>query len=189
MELYTKEYVKCIVTLASYHDHSVKQACYKHSNKTVEFYRAGPDVVNGSRYLRNRKFSINFNELNDIIEKIDLLCDPDAVRVIIQSDSKKRLICQINGQYGNWEMGYEKKSSTLKRKALVLNLDEEEDMEIEVMETERNTIADDYEPIEDGNKFQFKKTDNFQDIKSRLMELKRCIYQEYPSLRKETDEN
>lgn len=88
MELYSKEYVKCIVTLASYHDHSVKQACYKHSNKTVEFYRAAPDVVNGTSYLRNRKLSIHFDELNDVIEKMELLCDPDAVRVVIRSDPK-----------------------------------------------------------------------------------------------------
>lgn len=86
-------------------------------------------------------------------------------------------------------MGYEKKSAILKRKALVLNLDEEEDMEMEVVESATDAINNDYDPIDDGNKFQFKKTDNFQDIKSRLMELKRNIYEQYPALRKEIYEN
>ena len=183
MDVYTKERVTCVKTLASYTDDSVKQVCYRPISKTVEIYRAAPDVKYGTRFLRNAKFSIDWNELNDDIEKLDSLQDPLAVMILIATSHDKRLIFRRNETYGNRDMGYEMRSSVHKRTPLLVDLDEE-DLDAEKLLPEKHQCEMEliYDPM-GNNCLHFKRSNDFEEIKTRLIEFRRKVCEEYPKLR------
>ena len=126
MEVYHKQNVYCIVNIAHYEDLSVKQVCFDPVTKEVQIYRACPDVEDGYRYMRLSKFVFDFKDLDNVINNMPLLKDQDETTIELAVKPNKRLVFALNENFGNWELGYQKKRAIQKRKAVVADLSEDD---------------------------------------------------------------
>lgn len=177
--------VSCITTLANYVDLSVRQVCYNYKTKQVEFDKAAPDVEDAYRFFRSMKFSTDFDTLDEIIEKMRVLGDNEVVLVPIIVKFDHRLVFQYDEKYGNWQMGYQKKSSVEKGKAVVVDLDNDDvESEVGVCQEKRKDvdIALKYDDMSFMDQHKFKRNDDFEEIANHLVEFQHMVYNEYPNL-------
>ena len=184
MELYQKQNVVAITNIAYYDDLSVKQVCFDPVSKEVQIYKAGPDVEGGFRFFRLSKFTFEFKDLDAVINNMSTLKDNDELLVELSVKATKRLVFAFNEQYGNWELGFQKKKPVQKRKAVVVDLSQDDidqspgngNLRIELLKP-------DYDCMMNFECIKFKKCENFEFMIDRLMEFRREVLDEYPNLR------
>ena len=184
MELYHKQNVVAITNIAYYDDLLVKQACFDPNTKEVQIHKACPDVEGGFRFFRLSKFAFDFKDLDAVINNMSSLKDSDEVLVELSVKPAKRLVFQFNEQYGNWELGFQKKKPVQKRKAVVVDLsqdDVEEPMSSGNLRVE--LLKPDYDEMLKYESIKFKKHENFDFMIDRLLEFRREVFDEYPNLR------
>ena len=185
MELYHKQNVCCIVNLAHYDNLSVKQACFDPISKEVQIHRACPDVEDGYRFMRLSKFVFDFKDLDAVINNMPLLKDNDELIVELSIKPNKRLVFALNEQFGNWELGFQKKTIQ-KRKAVVVDLSEDDieqgvstqkNLRVEVMKPDYECNMGKYDSI------KLKKNEDFEYMIDHLLEFRKEVLDEYPILR------
>ena len=187
MELYHKQNVSHITTIAVYEDGSCKQICYDPTSKEVQFYRACVDVEGGCRFFRYTKFCIDVKDLDVVINNIHRLKDEDEVLIELATKHNKRLVFALNEQYGNWDLGFQKKVVVQKRKAVMVDLAEDEDLDQNVPNQKNirvEILKPDYD-VEMGrfDCIKFKKNEDFDYIADRMLEFRRELFESYPHLR------
>ena len=186
MELYQKQNVIAITNIAYYDDLSVKQVCFDPVSKEVQIYKAGPDVEGGFRFFRLSKFNFDFKDLDAVINNMSSLKDNDEMIIELSVKATKRLVFNFNEQYSNWELGFQKKRPVQKRKAVVVDLSQD-DIEQQPLlgggGLRVELLKPDYDPITNFECVKFKKNENFDFMIDRLMEFRREVLDEYPNLR------
>ena len=185
MELYHKQNVVALTNIAFYGDLSVKQAAFDPIAKEVQLYKACPDVEGGFRFFRLSKFAFDLKDLDAVINNMATLKDNDELIVELSVKATKRLVFSFNEQYGNWELGFQMKKPVQKRKAVVVDLSQDDidqpssgGMRVELLKPE-------YEGIRNYDCVKFKKSENFDLMIDRLLEFRREIFDEYPHFRNE----
>ena len=113
MELYHKVNNVCFTNLVIYPDCSVKQVCFNPRMKEVKIYRAAPDVEDGYCYLI-------LQILEQVIMKMGTLFDYETMVIPVTVKPSKQLVYLYNEEFGNWELGFQKKAVSQKRKAIVV---------------------------------------------------------------------
>ena len=183
MELYHKQNMVAITNIAYYDDLSVKQACFDPNTKEVQIHKACPDVEGGFRFFRLSKFCFDFKDLDAIINNMSSLKDNDELLIELSVKPTKRLVFNFNEQYGNWELGFQKKKPVQKRKAVVVDLSQDDvdqpisgNLRVELMKP-------DYDEMLKYESIKFKKHENFDFMIDRLLEFRREVLDEYPNLR------
>ena len=188
MELYHRQSVSHITTIAHYEDFSVKQVCFDPNTREVQIYRACPDVEDGCRFMRASKFSFDFKDLEHVMSCMPLLKDRDEPLVEVAVKQTKRLFFLFNEQYGNWDLGYQKKRAIQKRKAVMVDLINEDLDDNPVRPNLRvEVLKPDYE--DELNRFEqvkFKKNEDFETLVDRLNEFRRDVLESYPHLRSDS---
>ena len=188
MEVFDRQSVSHITTVAVYEDESVKQVCFDPNTREVQIYRVSPDVVDGLRFMRASKFAFDFKDLPNVIACMPLLKDREEPLVEIAVKQTKRLVFLFNEQFGNWEMGYQKKRAIQKHKAVMVDLINEDLDDNPVRPNLRvEILKPDYE--EELNRFEnvkFKKNEDFESLIDRLNEFQRDVLDSYPHLRSDT---
>ena len=115
-----------------------------------------------------------------------ILKDQDEGIVELSVKPAKRLVFAMNEQYGNWELGFQKKKSIQKRKSVVVDLQDEDveqavpmqkNLRVQILKPDYESEMTKYESI------KFKKNDDFDYIIDRLLEFQREVLDEYPYLR------
>lgn len=186
MELYQKQNVTGITNIAYYDDLSVKQVCFDLNSKEVQMYKACPDVEGGFRFFRLSRFSFEFKDLDSLINNMSMLKDNDELLIELSVKATKRLVFSFNEQYGNWELGFQKKKSIQKRKAVVVDLSSDDvDQPVSSGHLRVELLKPDYDPMSNFDCIKFKKHENFDFMVDRLMEFRREILDEFPNLRNE----
>ena len=185
MEVFHRQSVSHITTVAVYEDMSVKQVCFDPNTREVQIYRASPDVEDGCRFMRATKFAFDFKDLGNVIACMPMLKDKEEPLIEIAVKQTKRLVFLLNEQFGNWEMGYQKKKAVQKRKAVLVDLVNEDLDDQPVRSNLRvEVLKPDYE--EELNRFEnvkFKKNEDFESVVDRLIEFQKDVLDSYPHLR------
>ena len=183
MEVYHRQSVSHITTVAVYEDGSVKQMCFDPNTREVQLYRSCPDVVDGLRFMRAAKFVFDFKDLAAVINTLLLLKDRDEPLVEVAVKQTKRLVFLFNEQFGNWEMGFQKKKAIQKQKAVIVDLDNED---LEENPTRSNLRVEVLKPDYDEQLLHFesiKKHEDFEVLVDRMNEFQRDVLDSYPHLR------
>lgn len=185
MELYHKVGVSHITTIATYEDMSVKQVCYDSMSKEVQMYRACPDVEDGACFLRVSKFTFDFNDLDQVINIMPHLKDTEEPLYEVAVKHSKRLVYMFNEQFRNWELGFQKKRMIQKRKACVIDLEEEDVETMPKASIQVKMLKPDYEfELNRYESIKFKKAEDFEFMIDRLIEFRRDVLNDFPYLRK-----
>lgn len=134
--------------------------------------------------MRYSKFSFDFKDLN-AVNSFGMLAEKEQGIIEVAIKANKRLVFVLNECYGNWELGFQKKS-VQKRTAVLVDL-ENEDLEGNLAPRLRaEVIKADYEEEFSGfEHFKFKKNEDFDIIIERLIEFERDVLENYPFLRVE----
>ena len=184
MELYHKQSVSHITTLALYEDGSVKQICFDPNTREVQMYRACPDVVDGLRFMRIAKFVFDFKDLPSVVNSMALLREKEESLIEVAVKQNKQLVFYLNEQFGNWELGFQKKKAIQKRKAVVVDLENEDldegpsrsNLRVEVLKP-------DYDEMSRFESIKFKKQEGFENMADRMNEFQRDVLESYLHLR------
>ena len=183
MELYTKTNVACTTNIASYPDLLVKQVCYNSRMREVKMYRAAADVEDGYRYLRASKFSFDFHDLSAVMSKMEVLFDNEVMLIHVSVKPTKQLVFQYNEEYGNWELGFQKKTGAQKRKAFVVDLEDDDVAVCSNLRKKSDSIPQvQYEQMNSYDLIKFKKNEDFEFMIEQLMEFQREVYELFPYL-------
>ena len=185
MEVYHRQSVSHVATIAAYEDGSVKQVCFDPTTREVQIYRACPDVEDGLRFMRASKFSFDFKDLQSVMNCMPLLRERDEPLLEVAVKQTKRLVFMLNEQFGNWELGFQKKKAIQKRKAVVVDLDNEHldenpsrsNLRVEILKPDYDEQLNRFESI------KFKKQEDFETMIDRLVEFQREVLDSYPHLR------
>ena len=142
-------------------------------------------MVDGLRFMRASKFIFDFKDLQSVINCMPLLKDREEPLVEIAVKQTKRLVFLFNEQFGNWEMGYQKERAIQKRKAVMVDLINEDlddnpvrpNLRVEVMKPDYEDELAHFESI------KFKKNEDFETLIDRMNEFQRNVLDTYPHLR------
>ena len=132
------------------------------------------------------KFSFDFKDLNAVINSFGMLAEKERGIVEVSIKANKRLVFVLNEHYGNWELGFQKKKNVQKRRAVLVDLENDDVEGNSAPRLRAEVMKADYE--EEFNRFEhfkFKKIEDYEIIIEQLIEFERDVLENYPFLRVE----